>query len=171
MPVTICKITAKELKQLGMWPRHFLHTWGQNHTAGWFLAVAFRQIKSVKGQPHASKNGRNPEFKHVTHILLLLQNVSVNYVTLLPWTWEDLYDYADQKNKQKWPYATSKASHKKAGTLPHLLLEGSVCAVRKAGQLLGENTHRCSSWQPLFGSNLTGSINSQSGSEWGFGWF
>lgn len=33
------------------------------------LAVAFRQITAVKGQPHASKNGRNPEFSNMLHIL------------------------------------------------------------------------------------------------------
>jgi len=68
MPVTIHKITAKELVQLGMSPRRPLHNLGAKPHCRMVLAVAFRQIKSVKGQPHASKNGRNPELSNVLNI-------------------------------------------------------------------------------------------------------
>lgn len=113
------------------------------------LAVPLRQIKSVESQLYASKNGRNPELSNVLNIFcccykiylwILWTSSKVVDQRLLPLNLEDLYDYVDQQNKQKWPYIISKTSHKKSCTLPRSLLEGSLYTVRKAGHPLRKDT-------------------------------
>ena len=165
MPVTTHTITTKELVQCSV-HRNVTealsaHLWAKAHCMMTLVVVLlpvvqFREMnQSVKGQPHASKNGRNPELSNVKHILLELQNISVNSLALLPSCSGSMPPSLEpgqifmtmltNRIQQKRPYTTSKGVMKRQALLPCSPLRGSLHAVRKPKPPNRENTGRCSS--------------------------
>lgn len=115
---------------------------GKTTLCGFAIADSSYTIQSnewVKGQPHAGKNGRNPELSNVSKIscccykifLWSLWTSSHQMVNVpFPWTWADIYDYVDQWNKAKVTLCNFKASHKRHVLVPCSFLEGRLHAVK-----------------------------------------